>query len=262
MATLKLLFFILVLGFSPVLVFAEEKTISVDYGKLYDITYNAKDVTVFEVIPNPDDTELIFEIDITSPIATLELTIPRELLDSKENGNDVDFFIITDGADVIFSEKEATDTTRTLFMQLSPGITELEVFGTQLGGSTSENEPTVKEPKEEPAKEIIQEKPSEEPATVQQSPDESVPKEKPSEKITTTEKPSVAPTTEKPTTVSIEEQSKETIQKMFDFTKMSNWYIQINERQMQEFAMTAGAFAALVIVLLITKGLRTEKSLP
>ena len=242
MAALKLLFFILVLSFSPVVVFAEEQIISVDFGKLYDITYNAKDVTVFEVIPNSDDAELIFIIDVTSPIATLELTIPRELLDSKENGNDIDFFIIADGADVTFSEKEATDTSRTLFMQLSPGTTELEVFGTQLVDSVSENESAVEEPKEE-----IPQEETEEPQIVEQAPDESAPKEESSEE-------EVTPVTE--------EKPSQTIQNIFDFSKIPNWSIPINERQMQQFAMTAGAFAALVIVLIIFKGLRTEQSLP
>lgn len=243
MATSKLLIIIL-LSISPVLVLAEEQTISVDYGKLYDITYDAKDVTVFEVIPNPDDVELIFIIDVTSPIATLELTIPRELLDSKENGNDADFFIIADDADVTFSEKEPTETTRTLFMQLSPGTTELEVFGTQLVGSISETEPVVEEPEEEPAEEIPQE--TEEPQTVEQVPDETTKEELPEEEIT--------PVTE--------EKPSQTIQSIFDFSKMPSWSISINERQMQQFAMTAGAFAALVIVLIIFKGLRTEQSLP
>ena len=246
MAALKLLFFILALSFSPFLVFAEEQTISVDYGKLYDITYDAKDVTVFEVIPNSDDTELIFEIDVTSPIATLELTIPRELLDSKENENDVDFFIIADGDDVTFSEKEATDTARTLFMQLSPGTTEIEVFGTQLVDQVTKSEPVLEEPKVEPAEEIPQEE-TEQPATVEQTPDESVPEKESSEE-------NVIPVTE--------EKPSQAIQNMFDFSKMPKWSISINERQMQQFVMTAGAFVALVIVLIIAKGLRTEKSLP
>ncbi|HXV39154.1 MAG TPA: hypothetical protein VD699_06265 [Nitrosopumilaceae archaeon] len=243
MVALKLLFFVLVLGFSSALVFAEEQTISVDFGKLYDITYDAKDVTIFEVIPNSDDAELIFVIDVTSPIATLELTIPRELLDSKENGNDMDFFIIADGADVTFSEKETSDTSRTLFMQLSPGTTELEVFGTKLGDQMFENE-SVEEPKEEPAEEIPQE--TEEPQIVEPS-DESIPKEE---------------TSEEEVTSVTEEKPSQTIQKIFDFSKLQNWSIPINERQMQQFAMTAGAFAALVIVLIIFKGLRTEQSLP
>ena len=229
---------------SPILVFAEEQTISVDYGKLYDINYDAKDVTIFEVIPNPDDSELIFEIDVASPNATLELTIPRDLLDSKENEKDSDFLIVADGADVTFSEKEATNTTRTLFMELSKGTTELEIFGTQLVGQVSDNEPVIDEPKEEPAQEIPQEE-TKEPPTVEQTPEESTPKEPSKEEVIPV----------------VEEKLSQTMQKMFDFSKMPNWSIPINERQIQQFEMTAGAFAALVIVLIIAKGLRTEKSL-
>jgi len=239
---LESLFFILVLSLSPVLVFAEEKTISVDYGKLYEIAYNAKDVTVFDVIPNSDEKELIFDIDVTSPIATLELTIPRELLDSTENGNDVDFFLIADGELVTFSEKKATDTARTLFMQLSPGTTNLEVFGTEIAGTLSENK-TVEEPKDKTTEETTQpEQTPTEPAE-EQTPVESVPEEK-------------------PTAVSVEKPSQDTTQNMFDFSKIPNWSIPINERQMQEFAMTAGAFVALIIILAIFRGSRLEKDLP
>ena len=119
---------IILLSLSTVLVFAEKATISVDYGKLYEITYDAKDVTVSDVVPNPDEIELIFTVQVISPAATITLTIPRELLDAKEGGEDSPFFVIADGDLVTFSEKKATDTTRTLFIQLSTGTTELEVF--------------------------------------------------------------------------------------------------------------------------------------
>ena len=250
---MKLLFFILVLSFSPLLVFAEEKTITVDYGKLYEIAYAVKDVTVFEVTPDSDQKELIFDIDVTSPIATLELTIPRELLDSKENGNDVDFFIIANEELVTFSEKEATDTTRTLFMQLSPGTTELEVFGTELAGTAVENQVAPEE--KPPAEETTQtEQPTEEPTTEEQTPGKDTSEEKTPEEMT-------PPVEEKPVPVSTEK-PLQTSQNMFDFSKIPNWSISINERQMQEFAMTAGAFVALILVLAIFKGLRTEKDLP
>jgi hypothetical protein len=232
------LLLILVLSLSPVLVFAEEKTISVDFGKLYEISYDAKDVTVFDVIPNSDEKELIFDIDVTSPIATLELTIPRELLDSTENGNDIDFFLIADGELVTFSEKEATDTTRTLFMQLSPGTTNLEVFGTELAGTLSENK-TVEEPKDKTTEETTPPEQTTEP-TEEQTPVESVPEEK-------------------PTSVPVEKPAQDSTQNMFDFSKMPNWSISINERQMQEFAMAVGAFVALIIILAMYRGSRSEK---
>ncbi|MGQ0796236.1 MAG: hypothetical protein ACT4N5_08665 [Nitrosopumilaceae archaeon] len=229
---------------SPILAFAEEQTISVDFGKLYDITYDAEGVTVFEVIPSPDDFELIFEIDVSSPLATIELTIPRELLDSKEDGQDTDFFIIADGEDVTFTEVETTDTARTLFMELSPGTTELEIFGTELAGNTIQSEPVIEEPTEIPKEEIPPEE-IQEPEPTEQVPEES-PEEESSEEV-------------EPVT---EEKPSENIQNIFDFSKMPTWSIPINENQMYQFAMTAGVFIGLVIVLVALKGLRTEKSLP
>ena len=240
------LFFLLpvLLGFSPVSVFAETATISVDFGELYEITYDAKDVTIFEVVPNPDEVELIFEVDVTSPIATLELTIPRELLDATEDGEDAPFFAIADGDLVTFSEKKATDTTRTLFIQLSTGTNELEIFGTHLVGKTFEDVPAEDEAEEEiPTEETPQEEPS--------SPLEEQPSE---EEITPQtemeEKPPV--TTEKETATS---------QNIFDFT-LSNWSpIEISKRQMTEFTVAGVIFVVLAIVIAAVKGSRKAKEL-
>jgi len=239
---------LILLSFSPFSVFAEAQTISVDFGKLYDITYNAKDVTVFEVVPNPDEVELIFEVDVTSPIATLELTIPRELLDATEDGEDTTFFVIADGDLVTFSEKKATDTTRTLFMQLSPGTSELEVFGTHLVGKTFENAPLEDNTKEEiPAEET----PQEEPSTSEEQPSKEETKPVAEEKTTET-------STEKPSQMT---EKETTPQNMFDFS-ISNWFpIEISKRQMTEFTVAGAVFVALAIVIAAVKGSRKHKEL-
>lgn len=232
------------LGFSSVSVFAETATISVDFGKLYEITYDAKAVTIFEVVPNPNEVELIFEVDVTSPIATLELTIPRELLDSTENGEDAPFFVIADGDLVTFSEKKATDTTRTIFVQLSPGTSELEVFGTHLVGKTFENVPE----EEIPTKETPQEEPS--------SPSEEQPPEQ--EMIPQTEME------EKPTESSMEKppqitEKETTSNNMFDFT-LPNWSpVEISKRQMTEFTVAGAVFVVLATVIAVVKGSRKAK---
>ena len=240
---------LILLSFSTFSVFAEAQTISVDFGKLYEITYNAKDVTVFEVVPNSDEVELIFEVDVTSPIATLELTIPRELLDATEDGEDAPFFVIADGDLVTFSEKKATDTTRTLFIQLSPGTSELEIFGTHLVGKTFEDvsveEDTEEEIPEETQEEesIPEEQPSEEEMT-----QEPTMEEKPTEE--SMEKPSI--TTEKETTPS---------QNILDFS-IPNWSpIEISKRQMTEFAIVGAIFLVLAIVIVAVKGSRKAKEL-
>lgn len=228
---------LILLSFSPFSVFAEAETISVDYGKLYEITYNAKDVTVFEVVPNPDEAELIFEVDVTSPIATLELIIPRELLDATEDGEDAPFFVIADGDLVTFSEKKATDTTRTLFIQLLPGTSELEVFGTHLVGKTFESMPAEDNVEEETPEETSQEEPSapEEPPSEEETMPETEMEEKPP---VTTEKETAPP------------------QSIFDFT-LSNWSpIEVSKRQMTEFAVAGAMFLVLAIVIAAVKGSR------
>lgn len=225
---------LILLSFSPFSVFAEAGTISVDYGKLYEITYNAKDITVFEVVPNPDEVELIFEVDVTSPIATLELTIPRELLDATDDGEDAPFFVIADGDLVTFSEKKATDTTRTLFIQLSPGTSELEVFGTHLVGKTFEDEPVGEEIEEE----LSEEETAPEPTMEEEPMEDSM------------EKPPI--TTEQETTPS---------QEIFDFN-IPNWSsIEISKRQMTEFTVAGAIFVVLAIVIAAVKGSRKAKEL-
>jgi len=232
------------LSFSTFSVFAEAQTISVDFGKLYEITYNAKDVTVFEVVPNSDEVELIFEVDVTSPIATLELTIPRELLDATEDGEDALFFVIADGDLVTFSEKKATDTTRTLFIQLSTGTSEVEVFGTHLVGKTFEDASVEEE---------IPEETQEEPSASEEQPSEE--ETKPETEME--EKPAETPM-EKPPQMTEKETAS---QNMFDFS-IPNWSpIEISKRQMTEFTVAGAIFVVLAIVIAAVKGSRKAKEL-
>lgn len=249
--SLKLLLPILVLlSFFPILAYAEQQTISVDFGKLYEIAYDAKDVTVFEVEPNSDEIELIFQVDVTSPIATLELTIPRDLLDSKENGDDVDFFVIADGDLVTFSEKEPTEITRTLFIQLSPGTSEVEVFGTHLGGKTSEDETSVPVEDQLPIEESVVEE--------SESGSDEQPEQEEIVEETIPEEPAIEEQMEKPAEI-IEKEESEQQTASLTIPKLPAWSIDISKRQMTEFSVAAGMFVFLVIVIAAVKGSRSNR---
>ena len=141
---------IVLLSLSLTYVSADKETISVQAGKSYEVAYDAKDVKILDVTPNQDEIELIFSVEVTSPAGTLEITIPRQLLDSIADGKDTNFFVIADGDIVTFSERNPTDTTRTLFVQLSQGTKELEVFGTQLGSQATSQPPAESKPAETP----------------------------------------------------------------------------------------------------------------
>lgn len=238
---------LIVLCFSPVYIFAEKQTILVDYGKLYEVAYDADGVTIFEVVPNQDDAELIFEIDVSKPAASLEIVIPRELLDASENGMDTSFFVIADGDVVNFSEKETTDTTRTLFIELEKGTQELEIFGSSLIGNIPKetNQETPQEMQPTETEQIPENVESEEPSQV------IVPEASDGEPTKDSEEESSTPI----------EPVKETndVQSSDSNSGFQMWSMQISKRQATEFAFATAVFVALAIVLAAIKGSRKEE---
>lgn len=138
--TLSLL---LLLTISFVAVFADTSgDIMVVSGKTYLIHYEAKDSQVKSVEINKDSQSLVFSVQVSSQTATLQLTLPRELIDAtKSDGTDDKFIVLTDGAPVPETEKNSSSLTRTLFVPLTSDIKEIEIIGTHIGvaSTTSKN---------------------------------------------------------------------------------------------------------------------------
>ena len=235
---------IVLLSLSLTYVSADKGIILVQAGKSYEVAYDAKDVKILDVTPNQDEIELIFSVEVTSPAATLEITIPRQLLDSIADGKDTNFFVIADGDIVTFSERNPTDTTRTLFVQLSQGTKELEVFGTHLGSPVTSQTPAESKPAETPKQ-------------------ESPPPEKPIEKQPVEEKPVTTPEELKPTPSPEEktpekttEQPIQSIEKkgtplasLLDFKHLPNWSINVGKRELMEFGIVAAIFVGFAITI-------------
>ena len=137
MADLKLflpVFFLLSLSFLSV--YGDTGSLTAVSGKSYQIDYDAKYVQVLGVQPNKEDQGLIFSIQATSPVATLELTLPRELIDAtKKDGSDDGFIVLVDGTFTSYVEKNSIQTSRMILIQLAPENKELEIIGTHLANS-------------------------------------------------------------------------------------------------------------------------------
>ena len=134
----------LLLTISFVAAFADTSgDISVVSGKTYLIHYEAKDSQVKSAEINKDSQSLIFSVQVTSQTATLQLTLPRELIDAtKSDGTDDSFIVLADGAPVSATEKSSSSITRTLFVPLTSDIKEIEIIGTHIGMEiTSNNSP-------------------------------------------------------------------------------------------------------------------------
>ena len=120
--------FLVVLAVLPA--FADTGVMSVVSGKSYQVSYNASGVKVLSMETNPTYDELTIAVQVSSPNASLDLTIPRALLDSKQGTNNIPFITVVDGTLANTEEKNPTATTRTISIQLSPGNRQVEIIGT------------------------------------------------------------------------------------------------------------------------------------
>jgi len=129
---------LILLALSFATAFADTGDLTVISGKEFKIHYEAHDVQVQSVQINKDDPGLVFSIQANTPVATLELTLPRELIDSTEvNGKDIDYIVLLDGTFASHINKDVTSTSRTILIQLTPDNKELEIIGTHIATGAS-----------------------------------------------------------------------------------------------------------------------------
>ena len=75
-----------------------------------------------------DDISLHVYIEATDN-GSIELTIPRSVLDATINDGDDEFFVLVDGEEVDF-EEITTSTDRTLTIEFQAGSEQIEIIGT------------------------------------------------------------------------------------------------------------------------------------
>lgn len=120
------LFFLILFGFAPV----EAESIMVEN---YQVEYDIDGGTIVYMDMDTDFLELIVGID-SSDDGLLELTIPRDLLDSKFDIDDDIFFVIVDGFETEYIELENEEQSRTLLIPFFWGDSQIEIIGTDALG--------------------------------------------------------------------------------------------------------------------------------
>jgi len=99
------------------------------------------------------DTEvnsIILEVEVSDPEGTLEMTFDREFFDAIYQGQDDEFLVIGDGDLVSYEETITTSQSRTIMLNLTSDIEEVEIFGSHLMGRTiDDNDINISEIKEQ-----------------------------------------------------------------------------------------------------------------
>jgi len=110
--------------------FADSGIIAVEE---YDVSYDIDGGTIELMYLDPDFVEFMVFADTTFD-GTLEITIPRQLLDAQFDGTDDIFFILIDGFETDYIELESTGDSRTLIIPFFAGDSIFEIIGTSTLG--------------------------------------------------------------------------------------------------------------------------------
>ena len=96
--------------------------------KGFGVGYQITGGSIISIIIDESSISLIIEIEAVND-GELTITLPRELIDAKLNGEDDEFFVLVDAEEVDFDETK-TDLDRTLTIGFFAGTEEIEIIGT------------------------------------------------------------------------------------------------------------------------------------
>ncbi|MCV0413160.1 MAG: hypothetical protein K5782_09205 [Nitrosarchaeum sp.] len=131
MNSVKPLFFslIFVVFFIPLIIpnsFADSGVVAIES---IDVIYNIEHGNIESIFLDPDFFELIITMN-TQDDGTIEITIPREILDATFESTDDMFFVLVDGFETSYIESKSTSTSRTLMIPFFNGDSIVEIIGT------------------------------------------------------------------------------------------------------------------------------------
>ena len=164
----------------PLYAGAEPGDVPVDVdGTAYSVQYDAQNVEVLQVSPDPDIALLSFDVRVADPSGILEVTLERALFDAVSDDGDEEFFAIADGGRIVdVVEVATTEQSRTIRLALEGGTLSVDVIGTRLGADTpepiSDSPPADKPTPDEP--------PADKPAPDEPPADTPTPDEPPADK--------------------------------------------------------------------------------
>ncbi|MFQ5783077.1 MAG: hypothetical protein ACE5GR_08530 [Nitrosopumilus sp.] len=123
---LGLFFSLLLIPLSAQFSYGDMGTVTIES---FDVNYNIENGNLDSMYLDPDFIELIVTMD-TSADGTIEITIPRTLLDAKFETSDDIFFVLVDGFETDYVEIETTSSQRTLVIPFFGGDSFIDVIGT------------------------------------------------------------------------------------------------------------------------------------
>ena len=100
-------------------------------GQVYNATYKITNGKVLGIIPTTSANSITVRIQ-PSGTGVLSITLPRSLIDAKQNGQDSHYLVQDDGMSTTFNETRTDTLSRTLDIQFGSTNTGITIIGTQI----------------------------------------------------------------------------------------------------------------------------------
>ena len=106
--------------------------VSTEPGKGYPIKYSTTTGKLLGLVEDKDKTTLLAILSTLSDKGTLNIEIPRNVLDDKGQSNaDAKYTVHVDGKDATFKETSNSPSARTLAIDFTKDSRLVEIIGTQ-----------------------------------------------------------------------------------------------------------------------------------
>jgi len=123
----------------PILLILVAIAATMSLGNAYAITpfgVSGEGVTVESYQLDYEVNSVILEVQVTDTMGGLEMTFDREFLDSIYQGEDDEFLVLGDGDLLSYTETNTTNLSRTIEINVTSDIEEVEIFASHLLGKT------------------------------------------------------------------------------------------------------------------------------
>lgn len=134
LAILAFIFSILIgAGFSYVYALSPPPPVFKSGENVFNINFSFFNGKIINIAVNEESTGLVMFLSTSgTEDGILEITLPRETIDAKKDGNDIDFIVLVDGRNTDFQQTNKTSTERTLRIPVPAGSEEIVIRGTQV----------------------------------------------------------------------------------------------------------------------------------
>ena len=98
-------------------------------GEVFCVPFEATGAVVTGSSVSSATKSLILKIETESD-GSISLAIPRDVLDTTDDGSDVDFIVLVDDEEADFEETSSDDSTRNIDVTFPEGASQIEIIGT------------------------------------------------------------------------------------------------------------------------------------